>query len=186
MSARSLSRDERLRRVLILCCSFARNLAYYRTGRRTPYLHLQQTPNPTFTFWRAVSGNFIDMCVLEWCKLFADRRGKHYWRNIAADPDDFRVKLLNHLGIDEVGFQKDIDIMLRYRDKFIAHLDSDIIMNIPALDAAKKAVWFYHGYVLAHENIVLAGLPADLDKGYMETEDEAATVYRKAGGPDRP
>ncbi len=184
MSVPPLSRDERLRRVLILCCSFAWNLAYYRTGRRAPHLQLQKMPNPTHTFWRAVSGNFIDMCVLDWCKLFADRRGKHYWGNIAADPYDFRVKLLNHLRTDEAGFQKDIDTMLRYRDKFIAHLDSDTIMNIPALDAAKKAVWFYYSYVFACENVILAGLPADLDAGYMETEDEAAAVYRKAGRTD--
>jgi hypothetical protein len=125
------------------------------------------------------------MCVLEWCKLFADRRGKHYWGNIAADPNDFRAKLLNDLQIDETGFQREIDIMLRYRDKFIAHLDSDKIMNIPALDAAKKAVWFYYGYVLAHDNITAAGFPGDLEKGYLETEEEAATVYQKVGC-DRP
>jgi hypothetical protein len=33
MSCPPLSRDERLRRVLTLCCSFARNLAYYWSAR---------------------------------------------------------------------------------------------------------------------------------------------------------
>ena len=101
--------------------------------------------------------------------------------NVVTDPDDFRVKLLSYLGIDETGLQGEIDTMLRYRDKFIAHLDSDPIMFIPALDAAKKAVWFYYGYILDHENISLAGLPPDLEEGYIQTEDEARKVYLKAG-----
>jgi hypothetical protein len=117
-----------------------------------------------------VSGNFIDICVLEWCKLFADKKGKHHWGNIVRRPDDFRVGLLHHLGTDDAGFQKDIDTMLRYRDKFIAHLDSDPIMYIPALDAAKKAVWFYDPYVLDHERANPAGLPSDLDAGYLHAE----------------
>jgi len=174
-----MSRQDRLRRVLILCCSFARNLAYYRVGRSTDYLHLQKESNTTFTFWRAVNGNFIDMCVLEWCKLFADKKGKHYWKNIVSNPDEFRAGLLLHIGTKEAGFQKDIDIMLRYRDKFIAHLDSDPIMFIPALDAAKKAVWFYYAHVVDHEGANLAGLPPDLEAGYLQTEDEARIVYRK-------
>jgi hypothetical protein len=37
----SMSRQERLRRVLILCCSFARNLAYYWVGRSKEFLPLQ-------------------------------------------------------------------------------------------------------------------------------------------------
>jgi hypothetical protein len=62
----SMSRQNRLRRVLILCCSFARNLACYRIGRRSEYLHLMKPEQkPTFNFWRVVNGNFIDMCVLE-------------------------------------------------------------------------------------------------------------------------
>ncbi len=177
-----MSRDDRLRRVLILCCSFARNLAYYRVGRTKKYLHLQSPePSSTFTFWRAVSGNFIDICVLEWCKLFADPKGKHHWKNVLADPDSFRATLFQHLGTDEHQFAKETEIMLRYRDKFIAHLDSDRIMNIPALENPKKAVWFYYGYLLRNEAVNSAGLPIDLDAGYIQTEDEARKVYQRAG-----
>jgi len=123
------------------------------------------------------------MCVLEWCKLFADREGKHYWQNIVANTGDFRKSLLHHLGTDAAGFKDNVDIMLRYRDKFIAHLDSDPIMYVPALDAAKKAVWFYYAYVLEHEasEMSLAGLPLDLDVGYEQTEEEARKVYQRAG-----
>jgi hypothetical protein len=120
------------------------------------------------------------MCVLEWCKLFADKKGKHHWKNIVSDPDDFWTRMLRNLGTDEAGFHREIDIMLRYRDKFVAHLDSDPIMLIPALDAAKKAVWFYYAHVLDHEGVKFTGLPPDLNAGYLETEDEARKVYERA------
>jgi hypothetical protein len=71
--------------------------------------------------------------------------------------------------------------MLRYRDKFIAHLDTGPIMNIPVLDAAKKAVWFYYAYILEQEAVNFTGLPLDIDAGYAQTEDEAKKVYQRAG-----
>jgi hypothetical protein len=176
--ASTLSRRDRLRRVVILCRNFAVNLAYYRAGRRVEYLHLQDYQKRG-NFWRAISGNFIDICVLEWCKLFADSKGKHHWSKVVSDPADFKTQLFKHLGIDEAAFQKEIEMIRRYRDKFLAHLDSDEIMNIPALDIAKKAVWFYHSYVVQHEAQPgdLAGLPLELDAGYAQCENEARAIY---------
>ena len=37
----TMSRRDRLRRVVILCRNFAVNLAYYRVGRKAEHLHLQ-------------------------------------------------------------------------------------------------------------------------------------------------
>jgi len=54
-------------------------------------------------------------------------------------------------------------------------------MNIPLLDAAKKAVWFYYVYILEHEAMDLAGLPLDIDAGYGQTEDEAKKVNQRLG-----
>ena len=73
--------------------------------------------------------------------------------------------------------------MRSYRDKFLAHLDSEEVMNIPSLDVAKRAVWFYHGYVVAHEADPedLANLPLSLDAGYKQAEQEARAVYRQKG-----
>jgi len=104
---------------MTLCSSFARNLAYYRTGWSKKYKHLLDGSD----FWRAVNGNFLDMCVLEWCKLFADKKEKHHWRKVVSDPARFEAGLLRHLGLDEVAFQREIDTIRKYRDKFVAHLD---------------------------------------------------------------
>jgi len=175
-----LSRRDRLRRVVILCRNFAVNLAYYRVGRKTEHLHLQNyKKNVKANFWRAANANFIDICVLEWCKLFADPKGKHHWSKIVSDPGRFTEELMNSLGIEEARFQKEIEAMRQYRDKFLAHLDSDEVMNIPVLEIAKKAVWFYHAYVVQHEAQQgdLVGLPVDLDAGYAHCEDEAQAVY---------
>lgn len=175
-----MSRRDRLRRVVILCRNFAVNLAYYRVGQRPEHsglLNFQRHGN----FWRTVNGNFVDICVLEWCKLFADSNDKHHWSKIVSDPAQFKTQLLEHLGIDEAAFQKEIEVMRRYRDKFLAHLDSDEVMNIPALEIAKKAVWFYHSYVVEHEAELgdLDGLPLDLDFGYAQCESQADAIYQR-------
>ncbi len=66
-----MTRRERLRQVKILCCHFLRNLAFYKAGWRKGELIFKDQ------FWVNANGNFIDVCVLEWCKLFGDKRGQH-------------------------------------------------------------------------------------------------------------
>jgi hypothetical protein len=171
-----MPRQTRLRRVLILCRNFAANLAYYRIGRLPEHLHLQKRSE---NFWRVTSGNAIDICVLEWCKLFADSKGKHHWSTIANDSAKFKAQLVRHLGIDDVKFDKEIEVMRRYRDKFLAHLDSDEIMNVPGLEIAKQAVWFYFDYVVQNEAQPgeLSVSPKALDIWHAQCEKEALAVY---------
>lgn len=172
----SMPRQTRLRRVLILCRNFTANLAYYRVGRRLEYLHLQKRPE---NFWRLINGNGIDMCVLEWCKLFADSKDKHHWSRIVADPAKFKAELLRQLSTDEAAFNKEIEVMRRYRDKFLAHLDSDEVMNIPSLEIAKQAVWFYFDYLVQNEARPgeLGVNTEDLDAWHAQCEKEAVAVY---------
>ena len=182
MSESTMSRRDRLRRVVILCRNFAANLAYYRVGRRAEHLPLQDyTHNAKASFWRIVSANFIDTCVLEWCKLFADPNGKHHWSKIVSAPDDYKTLMMMDLGLDDAAFQEEIAAMKHYRDKFLAHLDSEEIMKIPILDTAKKAVWFYHSYIVRREaqSDDLVGLPLELEPGYALCEKEAQEIYRR-------
>ena len=134
-----MPRKDRLRKVVILCRDFAINLAYYRAGWCSEHKHLLD-PVKSDNFWRVVNGNFLDMCVLQWCKLFAEKGGKYYWGKVVADTSDFKAGLLLHLESDEEAFHKEIEIMGYYRDKFVAHLDSDNTGVYPALDVAKKAI----------------------------------------------
>src|ERR1700733_933850 len=140
-----LSRRERLRRVVLLCCHFTRNLAYYRVG------HPGEPRTPNRDFWVTVNGNFLDQCVLEWCKLLGDLRGEHHWRQIVTDAAIFETELLRHLGMNAAEFDDYIKQMREYRDKFVAHLDSDRVMNPPRLDTALSSVKFYHAKVARTE-----------------------------------
>ena len=78
-SGLTLTRRERLRQVVILCASFARNVAYFRAGQ-------SQTGSEALArsaFWAQVSVNFLDIAVLEWCKLLGDEKDKHFWRMLS-------------------------------------------------------------------------------------------------------
>jgi len=180
----ALSRRDRLRRVVIVCCHFIRNLAYYRVGGKHPTGWKNLPLGPTASFWRTVNGNFIDVCVLEWCKLIGDAKGQHCWERIVSDKANFKSELLKHLTVSECEFEEFRLKMREYRDKFIAHLDSDREMKIPALDLARKSVEFYHAYVVANEAQLgdLSGWPDTADKlqgAYKEAEEEAETVYKQ-------
>ena len=134
-----LSPDERRRRVVQLCCSFMRNLAFHRAGRDIEVQSKLLDPkHPKAAFWREAHGNFFDISVLDWCKLFADREGKHHWRRVVKNPDRFEADLYT----DE--FTSMIAKIKHYRDKFVAHLDQERTMLLPALDVARGAIVFLH------------------------------------------
>lgn len=98
------------------------------------------------------NSNFLDHCVLEWCKLFADGHGKHHWRKVVTDQDAFLVDMLKTLRLTEHEFNRYANEMRAYRDKFVAHLDLDEIMQIPRLRLARQCVAYLYDYVLAHED----------------------------------
>jgi hypothetical protein len=93
-----LTKRELCRRSVLLCVLFLRNLAYYRAGQGQQGRHLLDPSEPTVNFWRQANSNFIDMCVLDWCKLFADKQAVHHWRKIVSDPAKFEADLLVHCG----------------------------------------------------------------------------------------
>ena len=131
------------------------------------------------TFWNTVNGNFLDMCVLDWCKLFGERNGNYSWQRIVADPDAFRTDLLEYLGLVEDRFDEEIRIFREYRDKWVAHLDTDRKGLYPRLEIAKKAVWFYYECI-GNEQVDHVISPKTIEAGYRECEREASTVYQQA------
>jgi hypothetical protein len=181
MNQSALTRSERLRRVIILCCNFARNLAYYRVGQSEPLKSLLNEAHSEASFWRQASANFIDMCVLEWCKLFGDKNGKHHWSSVVSDRASFEAGLLAQLKMDVTAFQLQVDAMRLYRDKFVAHRDSLHVMDIPMLDMAQASVWYLHEYLVSTESgdVDLSGLPDTASKfefGYEQCVGEATRI----------
>ena len=125
-----MTRRDRLRRVVLLCAHFSRNLAYYRAGH-------DRLTNASPSFWITIDGNFLDMAVMEWCKLFGDQKGRHSWVKVVTDPSRFEAELLSHLGISPRELEGYVNEMRIYRNKFLAHLDDLPVMDIPFLDRAR-------------------------------------------------
>jgi hypothetical protein len=147
-AGRALPKREQFRRVTLLCCHFVRNLAYHRAGKNSSG-QLKRAGE----FWITVHSNFLDCCVLEWCKLFVDTKngnpGEHRWDNVVADNVRFEAELFQH--INKTQFQALISAMRTARNKFIAHLDDQNVEHTPHMDMAKDAVQFYHGYIVRNE-----------------------------------
>jgi len=174
-----LTRREKLGNVANLCRSFGRNLAYYRAAWTDDCPHLLESKNvDSVNFWRTVNGNFLDMCVLEWCKLFGDKKSEYYWKNVSHDVESFETELLLRVCLREEEFKNQINTIREYRDKWVAHLDTERSGFFPELEAAKQAVWFYYERLVQQEPD-LSGLPVEIDSGYKRCIDEAEAIYRR-------
>src|SRR5689334_14187148 len=123
-----MDQADRTRRVAQLCPYCLRNIAFYRAGWRNGHVRVQRA------FWISINGNALEIAVLEWCKLFADRKGKGHWRRVVLDDQDaFHAALLARLQCDHVAFHEYAAPVRSCRDKFIAHLDDEHVMHIPRL-----------------------------------------------------
>ena len=155
-------------------------------GFRPKCSAIYSTPiNPQSAFWREAHANFIDICVLDWGKLFADKKGEHHWRRVVDDHARFEADLYTTLGITAAEFAELIAKVTRYRNKFVAHLDQERMMFLPMLELPKTAIAFLHERVpqgaRSHED--WHGLPAtaeQLDRGFTQAFQEAQSVYAEA------
>jgi hypothetical protein len=169
--------------MVLLCSSFARNLAYYRAGQGTHGRPMLGERVKHAGFWRQVNSDCIDICVLDWCKLFAERGGEHHWRKVVADANVFETALLAQVGLNASDFGAYIQKIKTYRNKFVAHLDRDKVMHIPDMDIAQKALWFLHARIVTN-----GAQPGDLTElpiwsvqlGYDQCVAEAEEIFRAA------
>ncbi len=166
-----MTREQRLRRVALLCIHLTRNLAYTRA------IHKFVVEKKGGDFWITMQGNCLDTAVLEWCKLFAEKKGKHSWHRIVDDPDEFKSRLLEDLKITKEIWESKICELRAYRDAFVAHLDSEETMNIPGMDLPFEMITYYFNYILGYENElnIFRGIPTNLNDYYQIHYDEAAS-----------
>jgi len=164
---------KRLRWTAILCCHAIANLASYRAGWSGKKLTREEG------FWRRVNCNFMDIAVLEWCKLFADRRGIHCYMNVLTDPKGFETDLFAHLKVSATDFETYCTGMRTYRDKFVAHLDDNPKAKYPQLDVAIESTKFLFRYLRTIEDSdnYLDGLPRNLDSAYRVVLNDAKASY---------
>jgi hypothetical protein len=171
-----MTRRERIRRVAILCCHCLRNLAFYKAGWRDgEFIHKKPSQ-----FWINVNGNFIDICVLEWCKLFGLKRDEHYWEKVITDRASFFDGLIKLLSLSKDEFEAYVQEVRSYRDKFIAHLDSEKVMNIPKqLLIVQQSASYLYDYLLANEDEgnFFPDTPASASSFYNRSLKEGESVY---------
>ena len=170
-----MERKKFLRMVATLCLYCLRHMAYYRAGWNGRSLILRTQ------FWVAVNGNFIDICVLEWCKLFGDLRGKHSWKRAVSDPKSFQDGFLQDLELTEAEFNVYVVEMRTYRDKYVAHLDLVERFDIPTLDIAKKSIVYLYNYLLEQEDQggYFSDAHRDVSRFYENAFKEGLSVYKK-------
>jgi len=152
-------------------------MAYYRAGWSS-----SETLIVRSQFWVAANGNFLDICVLEWCKLFGDKRGKHYWEKGISDPIGFKAGLLDQLEMTEDEFGGYIDEMKTYRDKYIAHLDLNEKFDIPILEISKESILHLYKYLLDREDDggYFPDAPRDATQFFENALQEGRMVYKNA------
>jgi hypothetical protein len=164
---------ERIRRVALLCVHAISNFASYRAGRTS------NPPRKAEPFWVRANGNFYDVGLLEWCKLFADPRGAHFVDKVLTDPAGFKGQLLSHLKISEADLESYCKDVRAYRDKFVAHLDSDLRARLPKLDIAIESSKFLLDYLHANEEkgTTFVGIPRGASRLYRGIMADAKKHY---------
>jgi hypothetical protein len=153
---------------------FLRNAAYYRA------FSAQRGPRRREQFWRTVHGNFLDVSVLEWCKLFGDLRAQHHWSKCVSDQPAFCKALYAHVGLSAAEFEAYRIELRTYRDKFVAHLDELNEINFPDIQSAIDSVRFLYRHMLVNEDDLNAfhDAPQDGDVHFKSHLIEGRAAYQ--------
>ncbi|MGJ7607130.1 hypothetical protein ACSFA7_22535 [Variovorax sp. LT1R20] len=180
----ALTEGERVRRVALLTHHCIDNIACYRAGWATNSKgerHVVVQRN----FWIRANGNFLDIAVSEWCKVFADKKSKHHFARVIPEPATLLAGLTAALGMDEAAYGALIDGVREYRDKFVAHLDDQRVMNVPAMQPLLDSAVFLYDTLCTNEATVvhLTGLRPDAKEFYDQRFAEALAEYRRAVPP---
>lgn len=165
-----MNRTKKLRRVGKLCCHFVRNYAFYKAGWDDHEFKIKDQ------FWISLNGNFLDICVLEWCKLFGDHKDKHHWKRVMNADSDFKLRMFESLSINQTDLDRINGGFRSYRDKFVAHLDSDEVMHIPKVSEGFDLVRFYYDEI-KEECDDTSDWPADLNELYQSYYNNGLIHY---------
>jgi hypothetical protein len=100
-------------------------------------------------YWILICNNFLDMAILEWCKVFGSNREKTHWEKLVDDHASFQQGLLKALKIDQSGWEAYRKDIKKYRDKFIAHHQKDPNRtHYPHLDISLDCSFYYYNWLI--------------------------------------
>ena len=166
----------RAKNTALICCHFARNLAYYNATKKVLPLDYEG-------FWLTVAGNFIDVCALEWSKLFGNRNGKCHWQKVLKQPELFKEDFLKLHHLDDVKWNGLWNQIKDYRDNFVAHIEDQETTLIPCMTVPYFLVKFYYERLRTEfpELLSLSELPTYMDQYYDSSLSEAEVLLRTQG-----
>jgi hypothetical protein len=168
-----LTRQQRVRRVGILCLYCLRNLAFRNAGWGRGSLIRNEE------FWINANGNFLDIAVLEWSKLFAEPRGRHAWHKVVTDEAQFRQGLLAATGLTQAEFDAYVDEVRTYRGRYVAHWDEDEEAQVPTLQVMRGTAAYLYEYLREHEDdgTFFEGAPPSAGRFYAQYLREGKAAY---------
>ncbi len=164
-----MDRQTRLLRTGILCQHALRHLAYLEAMKE------HEAEWDRTDFWIATHNNFLDIGILEWCKLFTEAAGKHHWRQSVINHAAFEAAVLLATGMTEAEFSEYGDRLRHYRNRFLAHLDDDNVFRLPTMIAAINSTKCLLHWLLTHEDDCSA-FPAD----HVQAEEFYALAFTHA------
>ena len=134
--------EGRTRRTFQLANFCIANISAYRVNWKT--VAQKKELRVDNDFWKRANGTFFDMSVIEWCKLFADSKGKHHWTKTFNDRSKWKQDLLQHMSMKEEDFDCELLKIKSYRDRYVAHLDEPKSMNYPLTEVMLKSTFFLY------------------------------------------
>lgn len=126
------------------------NIAAYRVNWE--FQGDKKVPRVKSDFWIRSNGALFDMAVIDWCKLFADRRSKHHWSVLFPKKNEWLTKLTEQIQMSESAYEAELIKIKAYRDKVAAHLDDPTPMNYPLTEIMLQSASFLYDQITQSES----------------------------------
>lgn len=136
------SKRLRIRRTFQLANHCISNIAAYKANWRKEATSESQLVVER-DFWKRANGNFLDIAVLEWCKVFSERNGEHHWSRSFKPTQDWMREFCKHMSMSQKEFHAELQRVVKYRNKFVAHLEP-MPMKYPSMDFLLKSVSYLY------------------------------------------
>ncbi len=152
-----------------------RNVAYHRS------LH-EYKDKFEQNYWILIFNNFLDIAVLEWCKVFGSNKDETHWSNHIKDKEEFRKQLLYRLNLSQEEWNKYWNSMKSYRDHVVAHHEHDPnITSYPDLNHALISCYFYYEIIIKELRLLKSyDYPDNLEDYFQDTLSKANIFSKTA------
>lgn len=144
-----------------------KNIAYHK-------LLLEYKDDLYQNYWIFSLNNFLDVAILEWCKIFGNNSQRTHWTNYVDEDDDFRRDMLKHINISSECWESYWNDVKNYRDTEVAHHESNPDRDrYPDLEIALRSSIYLYQYLINELRVLkISDHPDDLSEHYQVILDE--------------